>query len=158
MSSTYTEDNDKIPADKMLIVLYVLLLLSEYDKQIDNKEIPASNPYIDRITMPTEGDYIEVPKELQRIAIQKWILSKEEDKNEDSEEHNRQSDRDDSYVVNSEDNIIVHDDTCYCKSCDYKKSSYFASIIQIVVCLLIIIAIFYLLSWMRQGFNRNRYH
>ncbi len=152
MSLTYNENQNisSVQDDKMLIVLYMFLLLSEYDSQIKNKEIPSSNPYIDRVTMPVDnGKYIEIPIAIQQFAIQKWVLSKENTKPQ--QKFKKVND----HIVDSKDGLIIHDSDCHCKSCDYKKGSYFTSIIHVMVCILIIVAIFYLLGCMRHNGARG---
>ena len=79
--TTYSKTGNKIEINKTATILYVLLMLSEYDKSIEKNEYVDTDPYNDDIVMPTENNkYIVVPKELQEHAINQWNIGKKEKK------------------------------------------------------------------------------
>lgn len=154
----YQETGNAIPMDKMMIILYMYILLADYDKSIENKENPAINPYVDRVVMDVgEGKLISIPVDIQKYAIQKWILARENTSQENKKSTqqsvkteqvaskiNSESNAENQQKIEEEDDgIIVHTEGCFCKSCDYKKSTIFWHILKILIIALIIAAIVY---------------
>lgn len=146
MSSTYKPNGNVIPIDKTAAILYVFLLLSEFDRDMEKNKIPDLNPYEDKIIMPTEdGKFVIIPNELQMYAVKHWIAGTKpkeiSNKNISSKEKNEDED-----IEKDEE----HDEDCICKKCE-SKVNISSSISNLLICVLLIVAIFYFLGCMRSN-------
>jgi hypothetical protein len=67
---------NSVSKNNALVILYIFALLDTYDKAIDKSTIEI-DPYREKIHMRTDGgDYIQVPDELHKYAIEQWIEKK----------------------------------------------------------------------------------
>lgn len=57
-------------------ILYIISLLVEYDRCIDNNIKPNFDPYRDDIIINVNNIDVVLPKLIQRIIIIKWLLYK----------------------------------------------------------------------------------
>lgn len=156
MASTYSPNGNVLPIDTKVTFLYVFLLLSEYDRLTEKGLKPQTNPYADKIIMPTEGGkFVEVPKNVQQYAISEWISKKnDEDNNLTSVKNNSDSEE------NNDDNKI-HNDDCNCKKCSKKVTAYIStsnlcsSILFILIC--IVLVYFFKKQYETQTYEYNDY-
>lgn len=127
------KNGNYIQIDKKKTISYVLSMLNEYDNNIEMKKQSESNPYKDPIYMKTDdGKFVEVPEDLQKYAISKWIEVKSmlDEKinyvNPESEEDIEKQVLEESYTM-------------------------FDAIFQMILCLVIIFIILYTISLIRKG-------
>ena len=135
--SEYT--GNYVPLDKSLTIQYVMKLLDEYDQQTKNGIHPVVNPYKDNIIIDNQnGNRIVIPKEIQRMAIIRWLFENSIDE-ENYDETDRSTDSEIEKQKN--DDINGSDDT-----------SMLSVFVKIIFCMMIIILILYVLSKSRKGF------
>jgi hypothetical protein len=73
--SFYT--GNQIEIDSNLVSDQVILLLDEFYDKVSRGEIPEINPMKEKIIMQTdEGKAFEIPEDIQRMAIEKWLAMK----------------------------------------------------------------------------------
>jgi len=73
--SFYT--GNQIEIDPNLVSDQVILLLDEFHDKVSRGETPEINPMKERIIMQTdEGKAFEIPEDIQRMAIEKWLSMK----------------------------------------------------------------------------------
>ena len=131
-----------IPVNQTLILLYMFALLDQYYIAYELKNKIDVNPYRDNITMKTDdGKYVEIPQDMRKYAIQKWI----EMKSDKNKKHKN--------LKQKHDDDTDEDRACY--SCRKEKKCNDHTLIdtsfQLILCLLIIFTLLYTLSLLRQG-------
>jgi hypothetical protein len=73
--SFYT--GNQIEINPNLVSDQIILLLDEFHDKISRGETPEINPMKERIIMQTdEGKAFEIPEDIQRMAIEKWLAIK----------------------------------------------------------------------------------
>jgi len=138
-----------IPINQTLVMLYMFSLLDQYDIAIELKKSVEVDPYRDNIIMKTDdGKYIEIPIEMQKYAIQKWIETKGKKNNKPSYENAY----DQEYKKLHEQDDDTDDDKA-CHSCRKEKKQSDYTVIdtsfQLILCLIVIFALIYALSSIR---------
>lgn len=119
-----------IQIDPEVATRYVVKQLEKYDKMSDSGVETKMNPYNERIIMALEdGRQIEIPDDIQRLAIAKYVSE-----NAIQAKHDRPT-------------IKVHEISDDMDDEQSMLSVFF----QITVCLVIIITILYLLTLLRKG-------
>lgn len=134
-----------IPIDRTLMVLYIFTLLNEYDIALKNGDNPKIDPYRSTLYMETDNNkYVEIPEDLRKYAILQWLQNR------------KIKPRYDNYVY-TEEHVPVNNSSKNekCKTCrkDIRHRDYTLvdTTFQLILCLIIIFTIFYILGLIRRG-------
>lgn len=144
-----------IPIDQNLIMSHMFSLLKQYDIDSELKSPTKIDPYRDDLIMKTTDDrYIEIPREIQKYAVQKWIEMKGHKYNKPSYEQIDYLFDEENKIQNDQDDNT--DDDKACQSCrkERKESEYtlIDTSFQLILCLIIIFVLLYALSSIRCNF------
>jgi hypothetical protein len=131
--SAYT--GNYIGVEPKVVINYVMSLLDDYEYKLNNGLKPDVDPYRESIVMTLEdGRQIEVPEELQRTAVVRWVQQ------------------------NGADNSIVRSDSMEeeTKTDNKKKKGkkcFLSYGMRIAMCLLTIVILMMVLGKIRPGFK-----
>jgi hypothetical protein len=103
---TYEYTGKNMPLTLEKCINYVTSKLREYDNALANNMKIGKSPYNDKIIMPINDKFVEIPAEAQNEAIKLWLAKKDEISDDSDEEevvikkkYKKEKNKDSDYIL-----------------------------------------------------------